>query len=136
MKRLLFALMVGFTITSQARAETVNCDEAISTIEINECAAMELETAEKQLAEYLQASLDIYQQDEELVTAINQSQHDWLTYRDAHCSSIYTQWRDGTIRGAMALSCKTQLTQRRTQELWDSFLTNMDSSSPVLPEPK
>ena len=49
--------------------------------------------------------------------------------------SVYTQWRDGAIRGIMAISCKTKLTKQRTHDLWENFLTYMDSTPPVLPEP-
>ncbi|MDE0552455.1 hypothetical protein OU793_24315, partial [Vibrio sp. VP6] len=56
-------------------------------------------------------------------------------YMSSHCDSVYTQWRDGTIRGVMAISCKTKLTKQRTHELWENFLTYMDSTPPVLPEP-
>ena len=117
-------------------ASAVNdCENARTTIEINQCAAAELESAQATLAEYLQASYEHHADDPELVAAIKTAQKDWQAYLASHCDAVYTKWRDGTIRGVMSLSCKTQLTRQRADEIWTNFLTHMDDSPPVLPEP-
>ncbi len=54
----------------------------------------------------------------------------------SHCNSVYTQWRDGTIRGIMFTSCKIQLTKQRTHRVWSYFLTRLDSTLSVLVESK
>ena len=89
-----------------------------------------------ELDQYLEASFELNAYDEALVSSIKVAQKSWQTYMTAHCDSVYTQWRDGSIRGLMALSCKTKLTKQRTHEVWENFLTYMDSTPPVLPEPK
>ncbi|TQO82301.1 lysozyme inhibitor LprI family protein, partial [Vibrio cholerae] len=71
----------------------------------------------------------------DLVSAIQVAQKDWQSYMSSHCNSVYTQWRDGSIRSVLAISCKTQLTRQRTHEIWKNFLTYMDSTAPVLSEP-
>lgn len=126
------ALLSSPTLSASAG---VDCQNARTTIEINQCAAIELESAQAQLAEYLQASFEHHADDPQLVAAIKTAQKDWQAYMASHCDAVYTQWRDGTIRGVMSLSCKTQLTQQRTHEVWANFLTYMDNSPPVLPEP-
>ncbi|MCZ4308172.1 DUF1311 domain-containing protein [Vibrio atlanticus] len=108
----------------------------MTTLDINHCAAIELESAQVELEQYLEASFEHNAYDEELVTSIKAAQESWLAYMSAHCDSVYTQWRDGTIRGVMALSCKIRLTKQRTHEVWANFLTYMDSTPAVLPEPK
>lgn len=113
----------------------IDCDKAYSTYDINQCAAMELDKAKQQLTDYLGTALEHHRDDAELVAAIQSAQQDWERYANAHCQAVYTQWRDGTIRGVMALSCMTELTQQRTHELWQRFLTFMDSTPAVLPEP-
>lgn len=113
----------------------IDCDKAYTTFEINQCAAMELDKANQQLAYYLDTALEHNSDDAELVEAIKAAQQDWERYANTHCQAVYTQWRDGTIRGAMALSCMTQQTQGRTHEIWQRFLTFMDSTAAVLPEP-
>ena len=117
-------------------ASAVNdCENARTTIEINQCAAAELESAQATLAEYLQTSYEHHADNPELVAAIKTAQKDWQAYLASHCDAVYTKWRDGSIRGVMSLTCKTQLTRQRSHEIWASFLTYMDDSPPVLPEP-
>ncbi|WP_083835117.1 lysozyme inhibitor LprI family protein [Alishewanella jeotgali] len=59
----------------------------------------------------------------------------WQAYRLSHCNSVYMQWRDGSIRGVMAFSCKTQLTKQRSHDIWKNFLSYMDGTPAILPEP-
>ncbi len=137
MKRLIsviaFALLSGSVLADE---QAVDCENAMTTLEINHCASIELESATVELDQYLEASFEHNAYDEELVSSIKVAQESWQTYMTAHCDSVYTQWRDGSIRGLMALSCKTKLTKQRTHEVWENFLTYMDSTPPVLPEPK
>ncbi|MEZ8370343.1 lysozyme inhibitor LprI family protein [Vibrio splendidus] len=125
-----------FSCSVLAVEKTVDCKNAMNTLEINHCAAIELETAQVELDQYLEASFEHNAYDAELVSSIKVAQDSWQAYMSAHCNSVYTQWRDGSIRGLMALSCKTTLTKQRTHEVWANFLTYMDSTPPVLPEPK
>ncbi|MEZ9953545.1 lysozyme inhibitor LprI family protein [Vibrio splendidus] len=125
-----------FSCSVLAVEKTVDCENAMNTIEINQCAAIELESAQAELDKYLAASFEHNAYDAELVSSIKVAQDSWQAYMSAHCNSVYTQWRDGSIRGVMALSCKTTLTKQRTHEVWANFLTYMDSTPPVLPEPK
>lgn len=107
----------------------------MNTLEINQCAANELKAAQLVQARYLEASLERHQDDPSLVAAINAAQAAWEGYMHAHCDAVYTQWREGSIRGVMTLDCKTSLVKQRSYELWENFLTYMDSTPPDLPEP-
>jgi len=125
-----------FVVSVSVADESLDCENAISTLEINACASIELDLAQREMEHYLQASLEHNADDPELVEAIQVAQKDWQAYYTSHCSSVYTQWREGTIRGVLTISCRTTLTKQRTHELWKNFLTYMDSTPPVLPEPK
>ena len=116
--------------------KTLDCEKPSSTLEINECASIKLESADAELARYLKACFKHNADDPELVKSIKAAQTKWKDYMSAHCSSVGTMWRSGTIRGSMFLSCKIYLTKQRTHEVWRQFLTYMDSTPPVLPEPK
>ncbi|CAH6889756.1 conserved exported hypothetical protein [Vibrio chagasii] len=129
-------ILMCFSYSVLAGKNVVDCDNAMNTLEINHCAALELESAQVELDKYLAASFEHNAEDTELVGAIKVAQESWKAYMTTHCDSVYTQWRDGSIRGLMALSCKTKLTKQRTHEVWENFLTYMDSTPPVLPEPK
>ncbi|WP_407832178.1 lysozyme inhibitor LprI family protein [Vibrio rotiferianus] len=135
MKKCLITVLASLSFVVLADEKTVDCDTAFTTIEINQCAAIELDAAKTELEKYLKVSLEHNSFDSKLVEAMKLAQADWETYMSSHCDSVYTQWRDGTIRGVMAISCKTKLTKQRTHELWENFLTYMDSTPPVLPEP-
>ena len=128
---LMFAIYSSFAVSDE-----IDCNKAVSTFDINDCAGVELNKAELEMANYLAKSKEQNSYDKELITAIEKAQQAWQTYAEAHCDSIYTMWREGSIRGVMFLSCKTKLTKQRTHEIWSNFLTYMDSTSPVLPEPK
>ena len=137
MKKLISALIaVCISFSALADDGVVDCENAMNTIEINQCAAIELESAQAELDKYLAASFEHNAYDAQLVASIKKAQENWQAYMTAHCDSVYTQWRDGSIRGVMALSCKTTLTKQRTHEVWANFLTYMDSTPPVLQEPK
>ncbi|EAP95923.1 lysozyme inhibitor LprI family protein [Vibrio splendidus] len=135
-KVLTVVLLTCLPLLASASDDVIDCENAMNTIEINHCAAIELESAQAELDKYLAASFEHNDYDAELVASIKKAQDSWQAYMSAHCNSVYTQWRDGSIRGVMALSCKTTLTKQRTHEVWVNFLTYMDSTPPVLPEPK
>lgn len=135
MKKSLIIVFASLSFCALAEEEVIDCDTASTTIEINQCAAIELDAAKTELEKYLKASFEHNSFDSKLVEAMQLAQTDWEAYMSSHCDSIYTQWRDGTIRGVMAISCKIKLTKQRTHELWENFLTYMDSTPPVLPEP-
>jgi uncharacterized protein YecT (DUF1311 family) len=82
-------------------AVKVDCAEAISTLEINQCAQAEVQQADQQ----------------------------------QHCAAVYSLWREGSIRGLMHNQCMLQQTRQRTHDVWQVYLTSMDNSTPVLPEP-
>ena len=114
----------------------IDCKNAETTFDVNHCTGLELESAERELQKYYKKSLEHRKGEPELVVAIKNSQKQWEKYLEAHCDSVFTQWKGGTVRHAMYLSCRTELTQQRTFILWNDFLTFMDSTPPVLPKPK
>jgi uncharacterized protein YecT (DUF1311 family) len=128
---LMFAIYSSFAVSDE-----IDCNNMISTLDINYCAGVELSKAELEMTAYLAKSKERNSDDKELIAAIDNAQQAWGVYIEAHCSSIYTMWREGSIRGVMSLNCKTKLTKQRTHEIWSNFLTYMDSTPPVLPEPK
>lgn len=118
-----------------AAGDEPDCERASSTPDINWCAAVELGTAQQELKYYLEEAIKRHADDAELIAAIHSAQADWEKYAESHCDAIYTYWREGTIRSVMELGCKRKLTKQRTHEIWAGFLTYMDSTPPVLPEP-
>ncbi len=116
------------------QAEAESC-EGTTTLEINACFAARLERAEERMNRYLQAALQNNAGAPSVAAAIEASQQAFLAYRNAECGAVYEDWKDGTIRTVMALSCQIELTDRRTRTIWRNWLTYMDSTPPLLPEP-
>jgi uncharacterized protein YecT (DUF1311 family) len=121
-------------LSAFASDESPDCDNAMTTLDINQCAVIELDAAEADMHRYLDAALRRHEADATLVAAIQQSQARWQDYREAHCDAVYTQWREGTIRGVMSVGCQKALTRERTHTLWENFLVTMEGDS-QLPEP-
>ena len=110
-----------------------NCDG--STPEMNECMAGILERAIARKDRYLAAALERHSDKPELVAMIRQSDKASDAYREAECEAIYEDWKEGTIRTIMGLSCSIALADERTRMIWQNWLTYMDSTPPDLPEP-
>lgn len=136
MNKYLILIAAAFSLSLSASEPKLDCDNVITTLDMNQCAAIGLKAADTEMHQYLEKSYQHNDYDPELIEAIKLAQKDWETYMKAHCDSVYTQWRDGTIRGVMAISCKTKLTKQRTHDIWENFLTYMDTTPPVLPEPQ
>ncbi len=110
-----------------------DCDG--TTYAINQCLAAISDRAKLRQNQYLEAALGSADNDSALAEQIRQSDVAFNLYRDRECSSVYEQWKDGTIRNAMTLRCSIRLTDRRTHDIWQNWLTYQDSSAPILPEP-
>lgn len=113
-----------------------DCKNAADTIQIDYCAGVKLKNAENEMNTYLLKSKEHNNHDPELIKSIKIAQRAWSVYAKAHCDSIYTKWREYTKRGLVSLSCKRELTEQRTHDIWSNFLKYRDSTPPILPEPK
>ncbi|MDA0820058.1 MAG: DUF6265 family protein [Proteobacteria bacterium] len=112
------------------------CSQAVSTVKINECFAATLRRADGQRAKYLAAAIGRVTDEPALAAKIKASDATFVAYRESECDAVYENWKGGTIRGMMALSCKIAMTERRTQIIWQNWLTYMDGAAPILPEPR
>lgn len=142
----MIALLFAAALTQVAPPEPkLDCSEPQNTLEINDCGAEALSRDQEQMAKYLEAALiQVRKELEEeegvesvgLTEEIVASQQAFEDYAEKACAAVYTRWQAGTIRVAMALGCQRELVLQRTRHLWREYLTAMDSSDPVLPEPK
>lgn len=113
-----------------------DCPDANTTYEIGMCLAEHLEQQEVELQHYLAEARARYVDNEMVIESIEKAQQSWLAYRLEQCSSIYNIWKDGTIRSIMGLNCSIHMTKLRIHQIWHSYLTYMDSTPPLLPEPQ
>tara|TARA_R110002051_G_scaffold216514_1_gene280810 strand:- start:31544 stop:31963 length:420 start_codon:yes stop_codon:yes gene_type:complete len=116
-------------------AQQHDCAEAISTLAINQCAQAQVRQAEGQMEVYLAAASERYAEDPEALTALQTAQQSWVSFRQEHCAAVYTLWREGSIRGLMHNQCMLQQTRQRSHDIWQVYLTYMDGSPSLLPDP-
>jgi uncharacterized protein YecT (DUF1311 family) len=114
-----------------------------NTLEINDCQAARLATAEDELKRYLAAARKRLQSEAaddagvaKALAGFDKMQAIWTGYRDAECGAVFDYWSSGTIRTSMELTCEIDLTRQRTHTVWSAWLTYMDSTPPILPEPQ
>lgn len=115
-------------------ANEFNCNQAGTMLDINACVAEKLQDAHDQMQKYLSASILQHQADAIVADSIKQAQRAWMKYMELHCDSVFSVWRDGSIRNVMTLACQITLTQQRTYELWLQYLRSAENNS-VLPRP-
>lgn len=121
------------------------CVREGNTLQMNACAAEDLDIETARMEAYLNAALmQVVSEAEDmgdatdaavLVEEIQLSQVAWQTYADQACAAVYTRWQAGTIRVMMAIGCHINLTRERSHHLWAEYLSFPDSTPPILPEP-
>ncbi|WP_375427318.1 lysozyme inhibitor LprI family protein [uncultured Sphingomonas sp.] len=125
---------------------TPNPCSGSTTIDMNDCLSGKLDAAEAELARYTAAALvrlrglageaEPSSANAGFPAAFGKAGQAWAAYRDGECDAVYIRWSGGTIRTAMALRCRLVMTKWRTRTIWSNWLTHMDDTPPILPEPK
>ncbi|MEL6878418.1 MAG: lysozyme inhibitor LprI family protein, partial [Pseudomonadota bacterium] len=112
-----------------------SCTEAFTTLEMNECLAGILARAQSSQDQYLSSALERYTDRPVLAANIAASDKAFAAYRDAECDAVYEDWKEGSIRNIMSLTCRIEMTDARTHSIWRNWLTYQDNATPILPEP-
>jgi uncharacterized protein YecT (DUF1311 family) len=132
MRRLpaLTPLAVALSCTANG-AQTVECDTATSTFEMQACADRDFQKADAALNAAYKRALDKIQQrgdqpapydSKAYDAALRAAQRAWIAYRDADCNGVVPfEWGGGTGTGAAVLGCLTDKTNARTKDLTDGF---------------
>jgi hypothetical protein len=90
----------------------------------------------KRMKLYLDKARERFAKDKKLLQLIDESQKRWEAYTDAEYDAVYQYWGDGSMAGIAAQDSLKQLIRCRTYVIWENYLTFMDSTPPLLPEPK
>ena len=134
--------VLTLSLPAQDALPPLDCKNPRNTLEINECAAAEVAAEEARMQTYLTRAMEAVRESadspelgEDAAAQMAQAQAAWEAYAEAECSAVYKQYEGGSIRGLMRLSCTRDLTLERTHHVWETYLTFLDSSEPLLPEP-
>lgn len=126
MRILGLVLVLGAGFAGVAQAQAVNCNNAMTQMEINACAGMAFEAADRDLnAAYAQSRDQMALIDSGLPpnlqgaeVALRDGQRAWISFRDNACAAEGFQMRGGSGEAMLVLGCMARLTQTRAQDLW------------------
>ncbi len=133
--RLLLAISLMLFLSPSYSSAAIDCENAKSAVDLNDCAAAERDQAHQKMVRYFAASLEQFTGKQDLLREMKMAQRQWDSYMNTHCNSLYTLRSGQSGREQMALACETKLIEARTHQLWSGFLTYADSANPVLPDP-
>jgi uncharacterized protein YecT (DUF1311 family) len=130
MKRfvILTLLLTGPTCAMAQQDPPVDCANAMSQADMNQCAYQDFEKADKELnAVYKQAlksQEEVDKQSAEInpvyvgaVKALKKAQRAWIDYRDGHCDGVGYEAVGGSMQGMLISGCQATMTTARTKEL-------------------
>jgi uncharacterized protein YecT (DUF1311 family) len=125
---LIQALLVALTIMIaplSASANAPDCRDPQTQTEMNICAGLDYEAADRDLnAVYQRVRASVRKQDAEMQATSRRiealllaGQRGWIAYRDGHCGVVGAEARGGTMESMLVSSCMADLTRKRTTEL-------------------
>ena len=126
--------VLGLCSVGMAQASALQCDG--NTLEIQACMGKKLDEANTRLAKYLTAAQARIDKDFGSRPDLKTAQAAWVRYRELECGDVFELWAQGTYRTTASSECVLRLTQQRTHEIWQAYLTYQDSTPPLLPEPR
>ena len=112
-----------------AAQPALDCDNAYTQSDMNQCAWIEYEAADAALnAQWAETAAAMKRMDAGADTTYDDgrpgyfdqllaAQRVWLKYRDEHCASEGYLARGGSMEPLLVSTCKTDLTEKRTKEL-------------------
>ncbi len=116
-----------------------------STPEINACLEQDLAAEDARMERYLTAARELARTSDEQPRSLGgpsaqrgflaASQVVWTAYARVVCEGVDDRFKDGSIHTAMFLGCMIDMTLERTRVIWRTYLSHMDATPPVLPEP-
>ena len=138
LRHLLMALGVPtpFCVGAQAPPRTpapppaqINCDSAMTTLDMGRCANRAFDVAERELHRYLLEARHLTANR----ALLDSAQTAWLKYRDVACRAAGSQHEGGSMGPLTVRRCQLRLMQLRTHDLWGDYLRNTTST---LSEPR
>jgi uncharacterized protein YecT (DUF1311 family) len=122
-------LLMSLLVAKPAAAQEADCANAETQADMNACAGLEYEAADRELnAVWKDAIADAKALDEDLKTTggdgrpgheetLRTAQRAWIGYRDANCDFEGFEARGGSMEPMLASLCLARLTRLRTKEL-------------------
>jgi uncharacterized protein YecT (DUF1311 family) len=136
---LALSLIVQSPFLSHAQSDPpLDCENALSTMDMNACAAKDFDKADAALNAVYQKALasipEMAVEDPQFNTktweeALRASQRAWVAFRDAECENhVAMFWTGGSGATVDILGCKSEKTEARTKELKDRYEPDPNAS--------
>lgn len=93
------------------------CPEGRTQLDMNNCAAAELEAADSVLNRTYQRLLRVIEPGR--VDALREAQRAWIRFRDAECELQSSEFEGGSMRPAVHALCLADLSKKRAEALED-----------------
>lgn len=125
MKTILMLLALGLWVIPAHADDAPNCDNPETTADMNQCADIAFNKADKQLNAIwpkmkewaAQSDQDSGENNTYYADTLLASQRAWLAYRDAECKMEGLQMHGGTGEGPIIGGCRATLTEERVKSL-------------------
>lgn len=99
----------------QLHAQTLDCDDAMTQMEMNQCAARALELEDQQLNRvYNQYRAALQLKDKE---TLKQVQLAWIKFRDLDCKRVASVYEGGSMQPMVRAHCLAERTRERITHL-------------------
>ncbi len=123
--RLIFIVAAVACVAGPAFAQTIDCANAVTQLDMTDCARQDFDAADKALNVSYQAAIemmtsidaDLPKADQGAVAALKDAQRAWIVVRDSTCTAEGFTWAGGTGRPMVELSCMARLTKSRIDDL-------------------
>ena len=139
----MISLAILAAATSLAAAPSPHCP-GDNTPEIDACFGLQLDAANAELDRYVAAARKRIADDMKdaaessqapTLADFDKAEKQWAAYRVTACGAVYDEWSGGTIRTSMEINCQIFFTHQHTFAVWSEWLTYMDDTPAILPEP-
>ena len=112
-------------LASAASAQEIDCANAVTQSDMNQCAYADWEAADADLNTAYQAAMELLQgwdadlpEDEQGgAAALKDAQRAWITFRDKACEAEGYAMKGGSAEPLLVYGCMRQLTEDRTGQL-------------------
>ena len=118
MKKMFMSTLFAFAVTQGAFA--LDCQNALTNVEMKECTFANLQKADKALSatyKKLMAKLP----DNIAREKLKKSQRAWIAFRDTNAVFNADEARDGTLGGLFRMDTELQMTEQREKELSSNY---------------
>lgn len=114
------AMVALLLLAAAGGAHALDCANAVTTAELNACAAQEQQRAEGKLNEYYQGVVARLQ-DAATRQALIDAQALWVQYREQDCKAVAQQYQGGSLSPVIYTGCMSRHTETRLRHLQNFY---------------